>query len=84
VPLQEDYQFWQRDIFTQPGFPEMYFIENKYAGDPTNWWIPNRACTEAILRSAGFEILEHPEEEVFVCKWRAIAEGPRAVYPAAS
>ena len=24
--------------------------------DPTNWWIPNRACTEAMLRSAGFRL----------------------------
>jgi tRNA (mo5U34)-methyltransferase len=82
IPLQEDYPFWQRDIFTQSGFPSMYFIENKYAGDPTNWWIPNRACMEAMLRSSGFEILEHPEEEVFVCKWRALSEGELAVYPA--
>ncbi|HXT13601.1 MAG TPA: TIGR04290 family methyltransferase [Candidatus Angelobacter sp.] len=83
VPVQGDYPFWQRDIFTQSGFPSMYFIENKYAGDPTNWWIPNRACAEAMLRSSGFEILEHPEEEVFVCKWQPVSsEEPRAVYPA--
>jgi tRNA (mo5U34)-methyltransferase len=82
LPTQEDYPFWQRDIFQQPGFPQLYFIEGKYAGDPTNWWIPNRAGTEAMLRSAGFEILEHPEEEVFVCKWRALSEGTLAVYPA--
>jgi tRNA (mo5U34)-methyltransferase len=24
------------------------------AGDPTNWWGPNRACVEAILLSVGF------------------------------
>jgi tRNA (mo5U34)-methyltransferase len=46
----------------------MYFVEHKYAQDPTNWWIPNRACAEAMLRSAGFHILEHPEEEVFICR----------------
>ena len=28
-----------------------------YADDPTNWWIPNSACSEAMLRSAGFEIV---------------------------
>ena len=44
--------FWQTDIFERDDFPRMYFIEKKYAGDPTNWWIPNRACTEAMLRSA--------------------------------
>ena len=46
----------------------MYFVEQQYSGDPTNWWIPNRACAEAMLRSAGFEIVAHPEAEVFVCR----------------
>ncbi|HVI80355.1 MAG TPA: hypothetical protein VM715_19820, partial [Candidatus Acidoferrum sp.] len=63
-----------------PAFPKMYFIEKRYAGDPTNWWIPNRAGVEAMLRSAGFEILEHPENEVFVCRRRTLSSGPRAIY----
>jgi tRNA (mo5U34)-methyltransferase len=46
----------------------MCFIERSFAGDPTNWWIPNRACVEALLRSSGFAILDNPEEEVFVCR----------------
>lgn len=83
LPVKSDYHFWQTDIFEEPGFPRAYFIENRYAGDPTNWWIPNRACTEAMLRSAGFEIVSHPEQEVFICRRREIAE-PGAVYPAFS
>jgi len=67
-PVEADYSFWQTDIFERPDFPAMYFIEHRYTGDPTNWWIPNRACSEAMLRSAGYEILEHPEDEVFVCR----------------
>ena len=67
---EADYDFWQTEMFARPDFPTMYFIEHKYAGDPTNWWIPNRACVEAMLRSAGFQILAHPEEEVFVCRVR--------------
>jgi len=58
----------------------VYFIEKRYSGDPTNWWIPNRACVEAMLRSAGFELIEHPEAEVFVCRSRRLASGPRAIY----
>jgi hypothetical protein len=54
----------------------MYFVEHKYAEDPTNWWIPNRACAEAMLRSAGFQITAHPEEEVFIC--RAVSNDERA------
>jgi tRNA (mo5U34)-methyltransferase len=66
--LNEDYDFWETDLFKEEGFPLMYFIENRYAGDPTNWWIPNRACVEAMLRSTGFRIVEHPEEEVYICQ----------------
>ena len=58
----------------------MYFIEKRYAGDPTNWWIPNRACVEAMLRSAGFTILAHPEREVFVCRRRELDNRPGAIY----
>ena len=54
--------------FADDSYPRMYFVEHKYAGDPTNWWIPNRACAEAMLRSAGFEIVAHPEDEVFICR----------------
>jgi tRNA (mo5U34)-methyltransferase len=68
VRFADDYDFWQTEVFERPEFPRMYFIEKKYAGDPTNWWIPNRACVEAMLRSSGFAIIDHPEEEVFVCR----------------
>jgi tRNA (mo5U34)-methyltransferase len=66
--VDENYQFWDTDIFEQDGYPLMYFVENRYANDPTNWWIPNRACVEAMLRSAGFVIEAHPEDEVYVCR----------------
>lgn len=42
--------------------------EQEYAGDWTNWWAPNRACTEAMLRSAGFDILGRPSREVYLCR----------------
>jgi tRNA (mo5U34)-methyltransferase len=81
VPLAEDYPFWETGIFRQEDFPRMFFIEKSYSSDPTNWWIPNRACVEAMLRSAGFEILGHPENEVFVCRHLATPEYGQAVYP---
>lgn len=68
--LADDYPFSERDIFDQPAYPAMYFVEKQYSHDPTNWWIPNRSCAEAMLRSAGFEITAHPEEEVYICKRR--------------
>jgi tRNA (mo5U34)-methyltransferase len=66
--VDPDYDFWTTDIFAEESFPKLHFIESCYAGDPTNWWIPNRACVEAMLRSAGFAIVGHPEPEVFLCR----------------
>ena len=80
-PVQCDYEFWEADHFNRADYPKLHFVENRYAGDPTNWWIPNRACVEAMLRSAGFEIVAHPEDEVFICR-RVDTRGAGAVYPA--
>ncbi len=63
----ENYHFWNKEIFRDPEFPQMYFIENRYADDPTNWWIPNASACEAMLRSSGLEIVAHPEPESWVC-----------------
>ncbi|MGX8008946.1 TIGR04290 family methyltransferase [Mesorhizobium sp. ORM8.1] len=82
LPLEENYHFWTRDLFDRAAFPKLHFIEHRYADDPTNWWIPNRSCTEAMLRSAGFEILQHPEDEVFFCRAAGEPAGGGAVYPA--
>jgi tRNA (mo5U34)-methyltransferase len=71
--------------FDDPAYPRMHFIEREYAHDWTNWWAPNRACSEAMLRSAGFTIEAHPEPEVFLCRVTDVPYakwGPHAVYPA--
>jgi tRNA (mo5U34)-methyltransferase len=70
VGVQEDFPFEEVDIFDSPGYPKLHFVERRYAADETNWWIPNRACVEAMLRSAGFEIVGRPEDEVYVCRPR--------------
>jgi tRNA (mo5U34)-methyltransferase len=70
--LAEDYPFSEERVFDQPGYPKLAFVEHSYAGDPTNWWIPNRACVEAMLRASGFTITAHPEPEVYVCSRREI------------
>lgn len=64
---EKNYHFWNKDIFSDPSFPCMHFVEQRYADDPTNWFIPNRAAAEASLRSAGLEIVGHPESETWVC-----------------
>jgi tRNA (mo5U34)-methyltransferase len=66
--VADDYPFWDHAVFQRDGYPLMYFVEKKYAEDPTNWWIPNRACVEAMLRSSGFRIVDHPEGEVYICR----------------
>ena len=64
---EPDYPITEHAVFYHRGFPAMYFVENSYAGDPTNWWIPNRAGIEAMLRSAGFRIEGRSEGEVYFC-----------------
>jgi tRNA (mo5U34)-methyltransferase len=77
-PLDPDYPFQETAIFESAGYPVMYFVEKRYSDDPTNWWFPNRACAEAMLRSSGFEILDHPEAEVYICQRRELADDAAA------
>lgn len=83
LPLRPDYDFTEERIFDEPGYPKMHFIEKSYSNDPTNWWAPNRACVEAVLRSSGFDVVRRVEQEVFLCRVSPIPDRePRAVYPA--
>lgn len=80
APLKEDYPFEDRDVFEKDGYPLAYFVEKRYSHDPTNWWLPNRACVEAMLRSSGFDITGHPEEEVYMCRRRETRESDGAAF----
>jgi tRNA (mo5U34)-methyltransferase len=71
--VEEDYPFSERGVFMREDFPKLHFVEKKFSGDQTNWWIPNRACAEAMLRSSGFQILAHPVPEVYVCRREQLA-----------
>jgi tRNA (mo5U34)-methyltransferase len=77
VDIAADYGFGETAHFDDPDYPKLHFIEHRYANDPTNWWAPNRACTEAMLRSAGFAILSRPEDETYLCRK---ARRPDAMY----
>jgi tRNA (mo5U34)-methyltransferase len=68
-----DYSFSEEDVFCDPDYPAMYFVEHCYAADPTNWWVPNASALAAMLRAAGLVLLTRAEEEVFVCK---VADAP--------
>jgi tRNA (mo5U34)-methyltransferase len=78
---EPDYEFFAGlEEFDRPDWPRLHFIEQRYAGDPTNWWVPNEAASAAMLRSAGFEILDHPETDIFFCR-RMPSNARGAVYP---
>jgi tRNA (mo5U34)-methyltransferase len=86
LALEEDYPFEETALFDADAFPKLHFIERQYARDWTNWWVPNRACAEAMLRAAGFGIEARAEDEVYICRRAEIPYagwGDRpAVYPA--
>ena len=85
-PFHLDGTFQPSPIFDNPAYPKMHFIERRYADDWSNWWVPNRACSEAMLRAAGFMIEQRPEAEVYLCRLAQIPYadwgGQTAVYPA--
>ncbi|GAC1431666.1 MAG: TIGR04290 family methyltransferase [Terriglobales bacterium] len=76
---EEDYPFQNKEIFADSDFPAMYFIEKSYSNDPTNWWIPNRPAVEAMLRSSGLEIVDHPESETWICAPSNVTRGGRYI-----
>lgn len=78
-----------RERMLDPGWPRMAFIEGELAGDPTNWWAPNHAGVEAMLRSAGLRVLCRPGREIYLCEPdrenpSCVATWNRAEYEAAT
>jgi tRNA (mo5U34)-methyltransferase len=57
-----------RSMMLKAGWPVMAFIERRMEDDPTNWWAPNHSGVEALLRSSGFRIRNHPGHEIYVCE----------------
>ncbi|MDK1389182.1 TIGR04290 family methyltransferase [Sinorhizobium sp. 8-89] len=68
APLEADYDFQEWQVFDRPDYPKLFFVEHRFADDPTNWFIPNRAGVEAMLRSSGFVIEANPEREVYLVR----------------
>jgi len=58
----------ERDALNHPGWPRMAFIEGYFAGDPTNWWVPNHAAAEALLRSSGMQVTANLGHEIYLCE----------------
>ncbi|MDB4976335.1 MAG: SAM-dependent methyltransferase [Myxococcaceae bacterium] len=63
-----DLPLLEREVLRSEGFPQMAFIEQKLAGDMTNWWAPNHAAVLSMLRSSGLRVIEQPGHEIYVCE----------------
>ncbi len=57
-----------REPMLEPGWPKMAFIEHRFAGDPTNWWAPNHACVEAMLRASGLKVAKALPHELYLAE----------------
>jgi tRNA (mo5U34)-methyltransferase len=68
VDVPPDQDFDDREPMLAEGWPKMAFIEKKLAGDPTNWWAPNHAGVEAMLRSTGLRVIARPGHEIYLCE----------------
>jgi tRNA (mo5U34)-methyltransferase len=63
-----DRNFHDRELLRDPGWPKMAFFEHGFSGDPTNWWAPNHAGVEAMLRAAGLKVTKTPAHEFYFCE----------------
>ena len=85
LDVPQELPFSEEGIFEHEGFPALYFLEHHYADDWTNWFVPNRAGVEALLRSAGFSIETRASEDVYICRRAEVPFsqwGAGAAYPA--
>lgn len=62
LPLRDREPLASRD------WPKLSFIEYRLADDPTNWWAPNPACVEAMLRTSGLRVVGRPAQEFLLCE----------------
>lgn len=67
LKLADDYEIIETKIFEHPDYPKMFFVENKYNHDNTNWWFCNETCIYAMLRSAGFKNIMKSGADIFIC-----------------
>ncbi len=74
--VPDDFGIEERDRLLAPGWPKLAFIEKQLAGDATNWWAPNHACVEAMLRSSGLHVRARPAHEIYLCEPAGHPERP--------
>jgi tRNA (mo5U34)-methyltransferase len=57
----------ERDRLLEDDWPKMAFVERRLADDDSNWWVPNGAAVEAMLRSAALQVTARPAPETWLC-----------------
>ena len=75
APTLED-----RSALMAATWPKMAFFRDGFVGDPTNWWAPNPAGVEALLHTAGLDVIARPGHEIYVCRPASDAEARAANY----
>jgi tRNA (mo5U34)-methyltransferase len=75
-----DYPIEERTPLLESGWPKMAFIEHRFSNDPTNWWVPNHAGVEAMLRSSGLRVKARPAGEIYLCEPDPKAAERRSIY----
>jgi tRNA (mo5U34)-methyltransferase len=63
-----DIGLMEREALIDDNWPRMAFIEHSLANDPTNWWAPDPACVEAMVRASGFRVVTRPGHEIYLCE----------------
>ncbi|MFD2247056.1 TIGR04290 family methyltransferase [Pontibacter ruber] len=66
--VPDDFEINDRQRMLEDGWPKMAFIEKRLAGDVTNWWAPNHAGIEAMLRTCGLKVTQRPGHEMYICE----------------
>jgi tRNA (mo5U34)-methyltransferase len=75
-----DHHIDDRAPLLEPGWPRLAFVERRFAGDPTNWWVPNHAAVLALLRSSGMRVRAHLGHELYLCEPHGPGDAGRAPY----
>jgi tRNA (mo5U34)-methyltransferase len=57
----------ERERLLEDGWPRMAFVERRLADDASNWWVPNAAAVEAMLRSVALQVVARPAHETWLC-----------------
>ncbi|MPZ71859.1 MAG: TIGR04290 family methyltransferase [Nitriliruptorales bacterium] len=66
--VPDDLPLAERHRMLSGGWPKMAFIEGRLADDHTNWWAPNHAAVEAMVRSTGLRVTARPGHEIYLCE----------------